>query len=51
MTALLFLLLGLAMIVAATGRRTAGIALFGVAAVLSLVWFNHHVTDALALAF
>ncbi len=51
MTSAIFLILAAAMYAAATGRRTGGLALFGAAAVLGLLWFNHHLTDALALDF
>lgn len=49
MTAITFLLLAWAMYAAWTGRRSRGLLLFGVAFVLALVWFGHHLTDALAL--
>jgi|RhiMethySRZTD1v2_1073278.scaffolds.fasta_scaffold1497216_2 UDP-N-acetylmuramyl pentapeptide phosphotransferase/UDP-N-acetylglucosamine-1-phosphate transferase len=49
MVTLLFLLLAAAMLLAWHGRKTGGIVLFAVAAVLALVWFNHHVTDPLQL--
>ncbi len=51
MTALLFLLLASAMYVAWTGRRQGALTLFAVAALLALVWFEHHLTDPLALDF
>ena len=33
------------------GHRSVGITLFTAASVLALLWFNHHMTDALALDF
>ena len=51
MTSLIFLLLAGAMVGAARGWRRGGMALFGVAAVLGVVWFNHHMTDPLKLGF
>jgi hypothetical protein len=51
MTSLLFLLLSIAMGLAWRGHRRAGVALFALAALLSLVWLKHHLTDALALEF
>jgi uncharacterized protein DUF5993 len=51
MTSLIFLLLACAMWAAWAGNRRAGGAVFAVAAVLSLAWLNHHMTDPLGLAF
>ena len=51
MTSLLFLLLAIAMGLAWRGHRRAGVALFAIAALLSLAWLNHHMTDPLALDF
>lgn len=50
-TALIFLLLAMAMIVAWVGQRAVGCALFAVAMILAVVWFNHHMTDPLGLDF
>jgi hypothetical protein len=50
-TSFLFLLMAIAMLLAWRGNRRAGVAVFAVAAVLSVAWFNHHVTDPLALDF
>jgi hypothetical protein len=51
MTSFLFLLLAIAMGLAWRGDRRAGIAVFAVAALLSVAWFNHHLTDPLKLDF
>ena len=51
MTSLLFLLIALAMGLAWRGNRRAGVAVFALAAVLSVAWFNHHLTDPLKLDF
>jgi hypothetical protein len=51
MTAAIFLVLFLAMLAAWRGHRRAGMALFGAAFALALVWFVHHMTDPVALAF
>jgi Family of unknown function (DUF5993) len=51
MTSLIFLLLAGAMWLAWNGNRRAGGAIFAVAALLSLAWLNHHMTDPLQLAF
>ena len=51
MTSLLFLLISTAMGLAWTGHRRIGVLVFAVGAVLSVVWFNHHLTDPLPLDF
>ena len=51
MTSFLFLLLAIAMSLAWRGDRRTGMAVFAVAALLSVAWFNHHLTDALELHF
>jgi len=51
MTAAIFLATALAMMSAVGGRRDIAIGLFGVAFLVSIMWFNHHMTDALKLAF
>ena len=51
MTSLLFLLLATAMGLAWHGYRRVGVAVFALAALLSLVWLNHHLTDPLNLDF
>jgi hypothetical protein len=50
-TSFLFLLMAIAMLLAWRGNRRVSVAVFAVAAVLSVAWFNHHVTDPLALDF
>jgi hypothetical protein len=51
MTSLLFLLMAIAMVLAWRGNRRVGVAVFALAALLSVAWFNHHVTDPLDLDF
>lgn len=51
MTSLIFLLMACAMWLAWSGNRRAGGVVFAAAALLSVVWLNHHMTDALQLAF
>jgi hypothetical protein len=51
MTSFLFLLMTIAMLLAWRGNRRAGIAVFALATLLSVAWFNHHLTDPLALDF
>ena len=51
MTALIVFLLAIAMIMAVGGLRGPAIGLFAVSFVLAVLWFNHHLTDALKLAF
>lgn len=51
MAGLIFLLAGVSMIVACSGYRGTAIALFGVSSVAAILWFDHHMTDALGLAF
>ena len=50
MTALIFLLMGVAMIVAVRGRRGIAIGLFGVSFVLAGIWLNHHIVSVLNLS-
>lgn len=50
MTALIFLLLALAMMVAVRGHRGMAIGLFGVGLLAAILWLNHHMTDSLGLA-
>ncbi len=50
MTALLFLLMGVAMIAAVRGRRDVAIGLFGVSFVLAAAWLHHHMDSALNLS-
>jgi tryptophan-rich sensory protein len=51
MTSLLFLLMAIAMVLAWRGNRRAGVVVFALAALLSVAWFNYHVTDPLDLDF
>jgi hypothetical protein len=51
MTALLFLVIGVAMIAATSGRRDVAIGLFAVGFLVSVVWLRHHMTDPLTLSF
>ena len=50
MTALIFLLMGVAMIVTVRGARGIAIGLFGVRLVLAAVWLNHHIDSVLELS-
>ena len=51
MAGLFFLLAGVSMMVACAGYRGVAIALFGVSSVAAVLWFDHHMTDPLTLAF
>jgi len=51
MTAILLLVIGVAMIVAVAGRRNSAIGLFGVGVLVSILLLRYHMTDPLALAF
>ena len=48
---LLFLVLTIAMLAAWHGRRSAALALFGLATLAALAVFKHHATDVLTLSF
>jgi hypothetical protein len=50
-TALIFLLVAIAMMAALGGRRGVAGGLFGLSFLLSVVWLVHHMTDPLPLAF
>ena len=50
MTALIFLLMAVAMIVAVRGLRGIAIGLFGVSLVLAALWLNHHMDSVLNLS-
>ncbi|WP_439530476.1 DUF5993 family protein [Pannonibacter sp.] len=50
MTTLIFALLTAAFWVAATDRARTASLLFALALVVGLVWFNHHMTDPLAIS-
>lgn len=51
MTALIFLAVGVAMVLAVRGRRGLAVGLFLLALVASAFWLGHHMTDPLALDF
>ena len=51
MTALIFLLMTIAMMTALGGQRLVAGGLFGLCLILSVVWLVHHMTDALPLSF
>ena len=51
MTALIFLLVAIAMMAAVGGRRFIAVGLFGVGLVLSVAWLVHHMTEPLTLSF
>jgi hypothetical protein len=50
-TALIFLLVAIAMLIALGGRRVLAGSVFGLSLILSVMWLVHHMTDALPLAF
>jgi Family of unknown function (DUF5993) len=50
MTALIFLLVGVAMMTAVAGRRDIAVSLFFLCLVASVVWLGHHMTSALTLS-
>jgi hypothetical protein len=50
-TALIFLLVAIAMMSALGGRRGLSIGVFGLSLILSVAWLVHHMTDALPLSF
>jgi len=50
-TALIFLLVAIAMLAALSGRRGVAGGFFGVSFVLSVAWLVHHMTDPLKLSF
>jgi hypothetical protein len=50
-TALIFLLVAIAMLSALGGRRAIAGGVFGLSLILSVVWLAHHMTDALPLSF
>ncbi len=51
MTALFFLVMAVAMMVAASGYRGIAVGLFGVTLVAAALWFNHDMTTPLTLVF
>jgi len=50
-TALIFLLVAVAMMSALGGHRSLAGGLFGLSLVLSVMWLAHHMTAPLALSF
>jgi hypothetical protein len=50
-TALIFLLVAIAMIVAVVGRPGIAGGLFGIGLILSVVWLVHHMTEPMKLSF
>ncbi len=50
MTAAIFLVSGLSLWSAAAGRRDIAVTLFGIAFLVSIMWFDHHMTDPLKLS-
>jgi len=50
-SSLLFLLVGLAMMLALGGRRGLACGLFGLSVVLSVAWLVHHMAAPLKLSF
>lgn len=50
MTAAIFLVIAIAMMIAAGGRRDVSIGLFAIALVVSIMWLDHHMSDPLTLA-
>jgi Family of unknown function (DUF5993) len=50
MTALIFLVMAIAMMTAAAGHRGTAIGLFGTSFVAAVLWFNYHVYDRLDVA-
>ena len=50
MTAPIFLLMGIAMIVAVGGRCGIAVGLFGVSFVLAALWLHHHMDSVLNLS-
>ncbi len=51
MVSLIFIVLTAAMVLVWRGHRSGSMAAFALAAVLAVVWFNHHITDPLQLGF
>lgn len=50
MTAAIFFVIALAMMAATAGRRDVSVGLFGIALVVSVAWFNHHLTTSLGVS-
>ncbi|CAN5922372.1 hypothetical protein BH11PSE3_BH11PSE3_30930 [soil metagenome] len=51
MTALIYLMMAVAIMIAASGYRGVAIGLFGVSLVTAIVWFYVDITDPLNLVF
>lgn len=51
MTALMFLVVGIAMMAAVAGRRDIAVGLFALAFITAVAWLNRHMTDPLTLSF
>lgn len=47
MTAAIFLLVAIAMMVAVSGHRGTAIGLFCVGLLVAVLWFNHQITDSI----
>lgn len=47
MMALLYLLMGIALILAYRGKQRASVIIFFIAWVAAIFWFKHHVTDVI----
>ena len=50
MTALMFLVAGIAMMTAVTGRRDIAVGLFAICFIASVLWLNYHMTGPLSLS-
>lgn len=50
MTAAIFLVAAIGMIIAVAGRRDIAIALVSVSLIASVLWLNHHMTDPLSVS-
>ncbi len=50
MTAVMFLVAGIAMMTAVTGRRDIAVGLFALSFIAAVAWLSHHMTAPLALS-
>ena len=50
MTAVIFLVAGIAMMTAVAGRRDVAVGLFAISFVAAAVWLTHHMTSSLNLS-
>jgi hypothetical protein len=50
MTALIFLVIGIAMMIAVAGRRDIAVSLFAIGLIASVLWLGHHMTDPITLS-